>query len=62
MLNVSDLSQILERLVGPDELLTEEDKMIAIKGLLNEGDFDADSSLSFLEFEHLVDKAECFMP
>lgn len=47
------------RLVGADKLC-EEDRTMLIQNILEEADFDDDGSLSFAEFEHIVDKSSDF--
>lgn len=59
MIGVDDLKLIIGRLVGSDKL-SEEDRNLLIQNILEEADFDDDGSLSFAEFEHIVDKSSDF--
>ncbi|XP_055376965.1 calcium and integrin-binding protein 1-like [Condylostylus longicornis] len=60
MLGVSDLKQVIERLVGPDNCLKENDIKQLIQNILAEADLDDDGALSFPEFEHIIDKSSDF--
>lgn len=59
VLGVDDLRLTIERLVGADKL-SDEDRNMLIQNILEEADFDDDGSLSFAEFEHIVDKSSDF--
>lgn len=60
MLGVSDLKQVIERLVGSDNSLTDNDIKHLIQNILAEADLDDDGALSFPEFEHIIDKSSDF--
>lgn len=51
MLGISDLKQVIERLIGDQNRLNENDMKQLIQNILNEADLDDDHALSFPEFE-----------
>ncbi|XP_017784661.1 PREDICTED: calcium and integrin-binding protein 1-like [Nicrophorus vespilloides] len=59
MLGVSDLRQVVERLIGSNEL-SENEMLHLIQNILEEADLDDDGALSFAEFEHIIDKSSDF--
>ncbi|GJQ66858.1 hypothetical protein Trydic_g7884 [Trypoxylus dichotomus] len=59
MLGTSDLKQVIERLLGNNKL-TEREMQHLIQNILEEADLDDDGSLSFAEFEHIIDKSSDF--
>lgn len=59
VLGIEDLKLTIERLVGADKL-SDEDRSLLIQNILEEADLDDDGSLSFAEFEHIVDKSSDF--
>lgn len=59
MLGVSDLKQIVHRLIGPNQLSESQMKGL-IERILEEADLDDDGALSFAEFEHIIDKSPDF--
>lgn len=59
MLGASDLRQVVERLVGSNQLLESEMQHL-IQKILEEADLDDDGALSFAEFEHIIDKSSDF--
>ncbi|KRT81277.1 HLH domain-containing protein [Oryctes borbonicus] len=59
MLGTSDLKQVIERLLGSNKL-TEREMQHLIQNILEEADLDDDGSLSFAEFEHIIDKSSDF--
>lgn len=54
MLGISDLKQVIERLIGPQNSLSDNDMKQLIQNILAEADLDDDHALSFPEFEQLV--------
>lgn len=60
MLGVEDLKRTIERLIGDANLLNENDIQMLIQYILEEADLDDDGSLSFAEFEHIIDKSSDF--
>uniref|UniRef100_A0A1L8DW92 Protein with signal anchor n=2 Tax=Nyssomyia neivai TaxID=330878 RepID=A0A1L8DW92_9DIPT len=60
MLGVSDLRQVIERLIGDGNTLTDNDVKLLIQTILDEADLDDDGALSFAEFEHIIDKSSDF--
>jgi len=60
MLGVSDLRQVIERLIGNNRL-TENEMQHLIQNVLEEADLDDDGALSFAEFEHIIDKSSDFL-
>lgn len=59
MLGINDLKQVVERLVGSNELSNDEMKLL-IQNILEEADLDDDGALSFAEFEHIIEKSSDF--
>lgn len=59
MLGVSDLRQVVDRLIGPNRL-SESQMQHLIQNILEEADLDDDGALSFAEFEHIIDKSPDF--
>lgn len=51
MLGISDLKQVIERLIGSQNALSENDMKQLIQNILAEADLDDDHALSFPEFE-----------
>lgn len=60
MLGMSDLRQVVERLCGTAQRLSESEMQHLIQNLLMEADLDDDGALSFAEFEHIIDKSSDF--
>ena len=60
MLGVNDLRQVIDRLTGSEQSLSEQDMQHLIQNVLDEADFDDDGALSFAEFEHVVSKSPDF--
>lgn len=61
MLGVSDLKQVIERLIGSQNQLPDQELKQLIRSILAEADLDDDGALSFPEFEHIIDKSSDFM-
>lgn len=61
MISSTDLQEVINRLTGTDQQLTEEDMKQLIKNIFDEADLDDDESLSFAEFEHVISKAPDFV-
>lgn len=59
MLGVSDLRQVIDRLLDGNHL-TEMQMQHLIQNILEEADLDDDGALSFAEFEHVIDKSSDF--
>lgn len=59
MLGVSDLRQVIERLIRGNQL-SENEMQHLIQNILEEADLDDDGALSFAEFEHIIDKSPDF--
>ncbi|XP_063699000.1 calcium and integrin-binding protein 1-like [Culicoides brevitarsis] len=59
MLGVNDLKNVVERLVGNNDLGSDEIKLL-IQNILEEADLDDDGALSFAEFEHIIEKSSDF--
>lgn len=59
MLGVSDLRQVVSRLIGTN-VLSEREIQHLIQNILEEADLDDDGALSFAEFEHIIDKSSDF--
>ena len=57
----SDLKQVIGRLCGPDDRLSEDDTKSIIEKIMTEADLDDDNQLSFAEFEHVISKAPDFL-
>lgn len=51
MLGISDLKQVIERLIGEDNRISDNDMKQLIQNILKEADLDDDHALSFPEFE-----------
>lgn len=51
MLGINDLKQVIERLIGNQNHLSENDMKQLIQNILSEADLDDDHALSFPEFE-----------
>lgn len=51
MLGISDLKQVIERLIGEENRINENDMKQLIQNILKEADLDDDHALSFPEFE-----------
>lgn len=51
MLGISDLKQVIERLIGEDNRINDNDMTQLIQNILSEADLDDDHALSFPEFE-----------
>lgn len=60
MLGISDLKQVVERLIGEQNRLNDNDMKQLIQNILAEADLDDDGALSFPEFEHIIDKSSDF--
>jgi calcium and integrin-binding protein 1 len=60
MLGKNDLMQVIQRLIGPDNSLPESDMEQLIQNILAESDLDDDGSLSFAEFELVIEKSSDF--
>ncbi|XP_044751435.1 calcium and integrin-binding protein 1-like [Coccinella septempunctata] len=60
MLGVSDLKNVIERLIGKNHL-NESETQFLIDNILEEADLDDDGALSFAEFEHIIDRSSDFM-
>lgn len=54
MLGISDLKQVIERLIGEDNRINDNDMTQLIQNILSEADLDDDHALSFPEFEQWV--------
>ncbi|XP_055295485.1 calcium and integrin-binding protein 1-like [Sitodiplosis mosellana] len=61
MLGIGDLKQVIERLIGPQNNLSDNDMKQLIQNILAEADLDDDHALSFPEFEHIIDKSSDFI-
>ena len=61
MLGMSDLKQVIERLIGKDNHLSEQEMEHLIENVLEEADLDDDRALSFAEFEHIINRSSDFM-
>ncbi|KAI4470452.1 calcium and integrin binding family member 2 [Holotrichia oblita] len=59
MLGTADLKQVIDKLLGNNKL-TEREMQHLIQNILEEADLDDDGSLSFAEFEHIIDKSSDF--
>lgn len=60
MLGVNDLRQIIDRLTGSEQSLSEQNMQTLIQNILDEADLDDDGALSFAEFDHVVSKSPDF--
>ncbi|XP_037958468.1 calcium and integrin-binding protein 1-like [Teleopsis dalmanni] len=61
MLGVTDLKQVMERLIGPEHKMNDNEMKEFIQSMLAEADLDDDGSLSFPEFEICIDKSKDFV-
>lgn len=61
MLGVNDLKQVIERLIGDQHHLSDQEMKQLIQSVLSEADLDDDGALSFPEFEHIIDKSSDFI-
>ncbi len=61
MLGINDLRQVINRLTGVEQSLSEQDMQHLIQNILDEADLDDDGALSFAEFEHVIDKSPDFV-
>lgn len=61
MLGFYDLRQVIERLTGVNNKLTDNEVQHLIQKILEEADLDDDGALSFAEFEHIIDRSADFM-
>lgn len=59
MLSKNDLKQVIQRLIGSANF-SDLDMEQLIQNILDEADLDDDGSLSFAEFEHVIDKSSDF--
>lgn len=60
MLSKNDLKQVIQRLIGFNNQFSDLDMDQLIQNILEEADLDDDGSLSFAEFEHVIDKSSDF--
>lgn len=60
MLSKNDLKQVIQRLIGDNNQFSDMDMEQLITNILEEADLDDDGSLSFAEFEHVIDKSSDF--
>lgn len=60
MIGVDDLRQVIDRLIGNEQNLSEQDMQHLIQNILDEADLDDDGALSFAEFEHVINKSPDF--
>lgn len=60
MLGITDLKHVIERLIGDQNNLSENDMKQLIQNILAEADLDDDHALSFPEFEQWVSDWVCF--
>ena len=60
MLSKNDLKQVIQRLIGFHNTFSDLDMEQLIQNILDEADLDDDGSLSFAEFEHVIDKSSDF--
>lgn len=56
----NDLQQVIQRLIGPNNVLSDSDMEQLIQNILAEADLDDDGSLSFAEFELVIEKSSDF--
>lgn len=61
MLGINDLKQVIQRLIGNQNHLSDNELKQLIQSVLNEADLDDDGALSFPEFEHIIDKSSDFI-
>ena len=60
MLGKNDLRQVIQRLIGFNNSFSDLELEQLIQNLMDEADLDDDGSLSFAEFEHVIDKSSDF--
>ncbi|XP_053694054.1 calcium and integrin-binding protein 1-like [Sabethes cyaneus] len=60
MIGKNDLKQVIQRLTGYNNALSDSDIEQLITNILEEADLDDDGALSFAEFEHIIDKSSDF--
>uniref|UniRef100_A0A2C9LDE1 EF-hand domain-containing protein n=1 Tax=Biomphalaria glabrata TaxID=6526 RepID=A0A2C9LDE1_BIOGL len=60
LISDSDIKQVIECLIGSNEL-TEDEMHQLIDNILEEADLDDDKALSFAEFEHVISKSPDFV-
>ena len=60
MLGKSDLRQVIQRLIGFNNSFSDVELEQLIVNIMEEADLDDDGSLSFAEFEHVIDKSSDF--
>lgn len=60
MLGKSDLRQVIQRLIGFNNSFSDLEIEQLIQNIMEEADLDDDGSLSFAEFEHVIDKSSDF--
>ncbi|CAO1430448.1 unnamed protein product [Diamesa serratosioi] len=60
MLGKSDLRQVIQRLIGFNNSFSDSEIEQLIQNIMEEADLDDDGSLSFAEFEHVIDKSSDF--
>uniref|UniRef100_U5EZE3 Putative ca2+-binding kinase n=1 Tax=Corethrella appendiculata TaxID=1370023 RepID=U5EZE3_9DIPT len=60
MIGKNDLRQVITRLIGYNNTLSDNDVDQLILQILEEADLDDDGALSFAEFEHIIDKSSDF--
>lgn len=61
MLGISDLQQVIQRLIGGDNHFTNSEIERLVRKILEEADLDDDGALSFAEFEHVINRSADFM-
>lgn len=61
MISSADLKEVISRLTGEGNGLSEEQMQQLIDNILEEADLDDDDALSFAEFEHVISKAPDFV-
>lgn len=59
MLGASDLKHVILKLIGNNKLIDSEINLL-VQHILEEADLDDDGSLSFAEFEHIIDRSPDF--
>ncbi|XP_064605327.1 calcium and integrin-binding protein 1-like [Liolophura sinensis] len=60
MISEEDVKEVVNRLTG-DQRLSDDQLNQLVKNIFDEADLDADDSLSFAEFEHVISKAPDFV-
>lgn len=60
MLGINDLKEIITRLTGQENQLSDIEIDRVIRHVLDEGDLDDDGAISFAEFEHIIDRSSDF--